>query len=150
MRDLYTAVRDLSFKDAKCGHFDIENPSPIRLLSYIGQSSEWLMNSEELKGFPVEFQNLESDKAMEIAVCNRTRVATEIFKKEKSTDCSSSGAAVVPAIVGGGDDDDVELVEVDFDSEKLVVKFDFDHGRREVEDARQVVLLTKSTLLYFS
>ena len=82
MRDLYTALRDLSFKDTKCGNFDIENPSPIRLLSYLGQSTEWLMNSEELKAFPVEFQNLVSDKAMEIAVCNRTRSATEIFKKE--------------------------------------------------------------------
>ena len=162
MHDIYSAVRDMSFRDVKSGDYDVDKPAPIRQLSYLAQSSEWLMNPEELKSFPPEFLNLTSDKAMEIAVCNRLKstVSEKIVIKhdEKGRDSSSSSNHMKAETVGGRlvecvDDDDssVELITVKFDADNLILKFEFDNGKKRLMTfvtRSQIIFLTKSTVKY--
>jgi hypothetical protein len=153
MQDIYGAVREMSFKDAKCGIFDVEKPAPIRLLSFLGQSNEWLMNSEELKVFPEDFQNLESEKAIELAVCNRTRPAvSETIKQDKIDGSSCSSVLKVSPEAIDDENSDVECIQVKFDPDNIVLKFEFDHGRRDVDNSTksQTILLTKSSAKYLT
>ena len=140
MQDIYVLVKELCYLDIKGGDFDENNPSPIRVLSYVGATNEFLMASEDLKIFPSDYKNLTSNRAIELAVFNMTKVAKKRNFEDLSADVEENNA----------EGNDHEVVIVKYDPVYLPLRFEFDHGRRVLDDkAIEQVLLTVSGAKFF-
>ena len=139
MGDIFSLVKQLSLRDIKCGSFDMENPSPLRLLSFLGKTKEYLMRDEDLKTLPFDFQNLTTDIAIELAVLNTTKVAEK--RKLDHSDCD------IPSTIDLlGDAEDDEVVLVKYDKVNLPLRFEFNNGRRIIDQAKnQQIVLTASS-----
>jgi len=67
MRKLHELLAPLSVTDTKFGEFNLDSPAEIRLLSWIGHTKEWEMDSQRL----MSLASVTSNKKIDIAVLNK-------------------------------------------------------------------------------